>query len=356
MWRQALIAWRCCSARDRGRPAATGRLTLVQEPTSYFVLLVFLPIYAHGLPHVTVEERRQNLHGYATGVFQIGDMVEASLPYLAREGLELRIEDKAAPPGQQVLYDSRGQASEGLSPAGHGALGENPTGVHWQTIVDLAGRSWQLRFAPTLAFLADRQSLQPWTVLGGGLVFTGALGAFLLIVTGRAAVIEQLMAERTAQLEASQRTEVEAEQRRREADVLAELARTINATLDVEANLQRVADGAKELCNSDGAAIALCEPGAEAAAIRYWAGTRSPGVPWHTDRTGPRDRGHRAGDRPPLPHRPLCARSPVEPRVPPPHSDGVHGQRAGGADPQGGACGGLIVRGQRAALHVYRPS
>ena len=75
-----------------------------------------------------------------------------------------------------------------------------------------------------------------------------------------------------ARVDASQRLEAEAEQRRREAEVLAELARTVNAALEVDTVLQRVTDGARELCDSDGAAIALCEPGADAAVICYWAG------------------------------------------------------------------------------------
>ena len=64
-----------------------------------------------------------------------------------------------------------------------------------------------------------------------------------------------------ARVDASQRLEAEAEQRRREAEVLAELARTVNAALEVDTVLQRVTDGARELCNSDGAAIALCASG-----------------------------------------------------------------------------------------------
>jgi signal transduction histidine kinase len=75
-----------------------------------------------------------------------------------------------------------------------------------------------------------------------------------------------------ARVDASQRLEAEAEQRRREAEVLAELARTVNAALEVNTILQRVTEGARELCDSNGAAIALCEPGAEAAVICYWAG------------------------------------------------------------------------------------
>jgi len=260
-------------ARDTGQPAATGRLTLVQEPGRQFGLLVFVPVYDRGLPYATVEERRQSLQGYVTGVFRIGAMVQASLQGLEREGIVLRIEDERAPADQRLLYDSRARASQGPGLELDEAFGKHPTGMHWQTTAELAGRPWRLRFAPTLDYLVARQSLQPWAVLGGGLAFTSLLGAFLLIVTGRTTIIEQLMDERTAQLEASQRMEAEAEERRREAEVLAELARTVNAALEVGTVLQRVADGARELCGSDGAAIALCEPGAEAAIIRYWAGT-----------------------------------------------------------------------------------
>jgi CHASE1-domain containing sensor protein len=194
-------------ARDTGQPAATGRLTLVQERGHQFGLLVFVPVYDHGLPHATVEERRQNLQGYVSGVFRIGDIVGASLQGLEREGIVLRIEDETAPMDQRLLYDSRARGLQGLGPAFDEAFGENPTGMHWQTTVELADSRWGLRFAPTLNYLAARQSLQPWVVLGGGLAFTSLLGAFLLIVTGRAIIIEQLVAERTAQLEASQREE-----------------------------------------------------------------------------------------------------------------------------------------------------
>ena len=259
-------------ARDTGQPTATGRLTLVRDPGRQFELLVFLPLYGPALPHATLEERRQNLHGYVTGVFQIGAMVEAALQGLEREGIVLRIEDEAAPADRRMLYDSHAREPEGLSPAREAARGKPPMRMHWQTTVELAGRRWGVHFAPTLAYLAARQSLRPWTVLSSGLPFVGLLGVFLLLITGRATVIEQLMVERTAQLEVSQRMEAEAEQRRREAEVLAELARTINAALEVDSVLQRVTDGARELCDSDGAAIALCEPGGEAAVICYWAG------------------------------------------------------------------------------------
>jgi len=250
-------------ARDTGRPTAISQFPLAQERVRPAGLLIFLPLYGPALPYATLEERRQNLHGYVTGLFQIGAMVETTLHGLEWSGIMLQIEDETVPAERRTLYESHAREPEGWEP---------PPRMHWQTTVGLAGRHWRLHFTPTLEYLAIQQGLQPWAVLGGGLAFSGLLGAFLLIATGRAAVIEQLMVERTAQLGASQQMEAEAKQRRREAEVLAELARTVNAALEVDTVLQRVTDGARELCDSDGAALALRENGGEAAVIGYWAG------------------------------------------------------------------------------------
>jgi two-component system, NarL family, sensor histidine kinase UhpB len=69
----------------------------------------------------------------------------------------------------------------------------------------------------------------------------------------------------------------EAERRRREAEVVAELAKDINASLDLDTVLQRIAEGAKELCRSDQACITLPDSGSEAMRFRCWAGVSYEG-------------------------------------------------------------------------------
>ena len=91
-------------ARDTGEPRATGRVILLQDTDQQFGLLIFLPIYGHALPHDTVEARRQNLHGYATVVLRLGDMVEASLHAMEHDGVVLRLEDETAPDEARLLY------------------------------------------------------------------------------------------------------------------------------------------------------------------------------------------------------------------------------------------------------------
>jgi PAS domain S-box-containing protein len=67
----------------------------------------------------------------------------------------------------------------------------------------------------------------------------------------------------------------EAARRRREAEVVAELARTINASLDLDVVLQQVADGARALCASDMAMIALRDPVSDAMVVRYRSGANA---------------------------------------------------------------------------------
>jgi signal transduction histidine kinase/CheY-like chemotaxis protein len=66
-----------------------------------------------------------------------------------------------------------------------------------------------------------------------------------------------------------------AQQARREAEVIAEIARGLSAALDLPTVFQRIADGARTLCGSDIAEIALREPGSDIAVIRYAAGAPS---------------------------------------------------------------------------------
>ena len=210
------------------------------------------------LPHATVEERRRN-HGYVTGVFQIGNMVEAALQGLERAGIVLRIEDEAAPADRRMLYDSHAR-SRSLEPGARGGTREACA----DALADDRGACRPplgAALRPDARVSGRPAELQPWTVLSSGLPFVGLLGVFLLIVTGRATVIEQLMVERTAQLDISKRLEAEAEQRRREAEVLAELARTVNAALEVDSVLQRVTDGAGSCAIAMGPRSPCASPG-----------------------------------------------------------------------------------------------
>ena len=76
-----------------------------------------------------------------------------------------------------------------------------------------------------------------------------------------------------------------------EAEVVAEISRTINASLDVDTILQQVVNGARMLCQSDIARIALRDPETGACVFRYWVNTLYEGYDSVRIRPGVRSLG-----------------------------------------------------------------
>ena len=64
----------------------------------------------------------------------------------------------------------------------------------------------------------------------------------------------------------------EVERRRQETELLAEIAQSLNASLDLDTVLQRVVTGAQDLCGSERVFLALREPGSDALVGRYEVG------------------------------------------------------------------------------------
>jgi PAS domain S-box-containing protein len=83
-----------------------------------------------------------------------------------------------------------------------------------------------------------------------------------------------LLADQAAIAIANARLYEEAGRRRREAELLADVVRSVNASLDLATVLRRIAEGAREVCRSDMAFIALRDPGSDAYVFRQWPGAR----------------------------------------------------------------------------------
>jgi len=107
-----------------------------------------------------------------------------------------------------------------------------------------------------------------------------AVGA-LVVVFGRRGVFTHeekklagLLADQAAIAIENAHLYEEAGRRQREAELLADVVRSINASLDLTTVLRRIAEGAREVCRSDMAFIALREPGSDSYFFRQWPGAR----------------------------------------------------------------------------------
>ncbi|HUD24223.1 MAG TPA: CHASE domain-containing protein [Burkholderiaceae bacterium] len=173
-------------ARDSALPAASGRLVLVQERGQQSGVLVVLPVYERGLPRATVPQRRSALRGYVLGVYRVGDLVRAALLHADSSHIDWTVTDDTAPDGEQVLCERWvGGARLPWSRVATAAVGDH---------------RWSIRFAPATDYAIVHRNWQAWTVLVVGLLFASVLEMMVLLMTERAAAIQRLVEQRTAEL------------------------------------------------------------------------------------------------------------------------------------------------------------
>lgn len=186
--RQAMVR-----ARDTGLPAATGRVTLVQEITEpkQAGFLIYVPVYAEGGVPSTLEERRLLIRGFVYSPFRVDDFLRGVLSSRARLKVEFDVYDGPAIRGTPIHR----------SP---GVRAEQSDALRMSRPIHLAGREWTVEFFPARDFylLADRHLL--WSVAGAGIFITVVLACLVWRENRARAQAEQ----RTSEFrEASQRFE-----------------------------------------------------------------------------------------------------------------------------------------------------
>jgi signal transduction histidine kinase len=168
-------------ARDTGEPAASGRVTLVQErldpsnPQAGF--LIYVPVYHGGEVPTSIDDRRRRLLGFVYSPFRADDLLDGILEHSPQPGVSLEIYDGNIAP-DRVVYRS-GDPASGLEAA--------------QTI-GVAGRDWTLvmRGDPAAANASGRG-------FRALVAASGVLLSVLLLIVTRAQVRARATAERTTE-------------------------------------------------------------------------------------------------------------------------------------------------------------
>jgi signal transduction histidine kinase/CHASE1-domain containing sensor protein/CheY-like chemotaxis protein len=167
-------------ARDSGMPAATGKVSLIQEvdPNKQSGFLLYVPVYRRGLPLATVEDRRFALLGYVYSPFRAGDFLQEVLGPENRQGIALQVYTGSEPLADNLLYRT-GDAAD-------------PHFVQASTF-EIGGFPWTLVISSLPSFEQASGRQQAWVVLLVGLA-TSAILFFL----SRFQVQTRLAAERSA--------------------------------------------------------------------------------------------------------------------------------------------------------------
>ncbi len=197
-------------ARDSGRPAMSGRVTLVQEiegPTQPG-FLVYVPVYSgRGVPH-SVQERREKLQGFVYAPFRAVDLFDRLFGSEESPRVAVAIFD-GAPSADTLLFDER--PDRGV---------HAPAFTTLQTL-EVAGRSLSLVVESQRPLEAVGHVTQPAAVLGMGLVLS-----LVFYAASRGRMRERELAE----------------QERRRAVTLSRLALAFNSELDEDRLVQRLTD------------------------------------------------------------------------------------------------------------------
>ena len=190
-------------ARNSGEIAVSGRIKLVQETGDQFGFLAFLPVYVKGAPHDTEQRRRENLFGFALGVFRIRDLVETALRRLSTSpgGLDVFVFDPDAPEARLLYFHASRTGAGETTPESEDALRRQ---VHASAFLSVGDRQWEIVFAPAPGYFKAQAPWLAWGVLATGLLLTGLLTAYLISAAGRETKIRYLVRQRTDELAVSE--------------------------------------------------------------------------------------------------------------------------------------------------------
>ncbi len=158
----------------------------------------------------------------ANGAWRRDGLVFALLQF---DALMKQVAGDRLPPGVELVLMDRGASGERArlySSSGRVPPRDANSLVH-EGELSFGPAHWHLQVVAGNAYLQAHRSLQAWVTQAGVFLFSGLLGGFLLVLTGRAARVEQLVGERTDELEQKNRAlSGEVEQRQRSEAALRE--------------------------------------------------------------------------------------------------------------------------------------
>jgi diguanylate cyclase len=166
-------------ARDHDRLGFSSIQTLVSSGNTRSGFLFSLPVYRRGLPHQTIDDRRNNLIGFVHGSLMTSKMIDTIVDNgNTPEGLDMFFFAPNADADAQPLYVHGSQLrSTPAQPANQAALA---AGEHLTRDLTADGQRWlTMVIAPMphgpLMAAHDRA----WLVLIAGLVITGAVVTYI---------------------------------------------------------------------------------------------------------------------------------------------------------------------------------
>lgn len=178
-------------ARDTGVLAMTRPLHLYRDTQYSPGFIVFHPVFRDSDQATTAALRQKSLLGYVAAIVRINTLIPPALKSFRTSEIDILITDVTDPADPLEFYTAI--SNSGSAYAHSLAVARD---------ISFAGRRLSINIMPSEAFLLRHRSLQSWFVLAGGLLFCSFLGGFLLLISGRAQHVRDLVEQRTKELTA----------------------------------------------------------------------------------------------------------------------------------------------------------
>jgi signal transduction histidine kinase/CHASE1-domain containing sensor protein/CheY-like chemotaxis protein len=169
------------TARDTGKPTASGRIVLIQEQGSSYKqsgFLIYVPVYRKNVPIDTESERRAAILGFVYSPYRVDDFLA---PVTTEKHYDVSFQ----------VYDSAEIKPENL--LSQTAASTEPLFAE-STTQDVAGRTWTLAYATKPSFeQGSSRSLLKYTLIIGSLL------SFLFFAVTRSEIHARARAESSAE-------------------------------------------------------------------------------------------------------------------------------------------------------------
>ncbi|NQU62830.1 MAG: CHASE domain-containing protein, partial [SAR324 cluster bacterium] len=183
-------------ALKQNHAQGTDPITLVQGDKKLNGILIFLPVYHPHKPTETFKDRQESVTGFAVGVYELDRMLESAINEQPAKGLDFYLVKVSSEKPTLIFAQSHIPTTEITQDFLNNLLQLGQTSDISVSDISFAGHHWKLAVHRSDELAEANQSWQLWLVLVGGVLFTGILGVFFLILSGNSSILESSIARR----------------------------------------------------------------------------------------------------------------------------------------------------------------
>lgn len=177
-------------ARDSGNLTVSDPIaTIDSNGRQQLQVLLCAPVYSNGKTVTNMEQRKAAFSGAAVSMIRMDGVIKEILSYEDLSNVHIKFYDLSYPSKKGVFVDEINQLD-------HRFL--------FQSTINFGGKQYAFIAQPSTEYWRSHIAWITWITMIGGLLFIGLLGAYLLVATAHTFGIENLVAQRTAQLHHSE--------------------------------------------------------------------------------------------------------------------------------------------------------